>query len=61
AEWDGATGYGMRGDAAWAWLVNLDHIYFANACLDLGKLQIEPHGHGWPITAGISDWKWTCP
>jgi peptide/nickel transport system substrate-binding protein len=61
AEWDGETGYGMRGDAAWAWLVNLEHIYFANACLDLGKLQIEPHGHGWPITAGISDWKWTCP
>jgi peptide/nickel transport system substrate-binding protein len=61
AEWDGQTGYGMRGDAAWAWLVNLHHVYFVNSCLDLGKLQVEPHGHGWPITAGISNWKWTCP
>jgi peptide/nickel transport system substrate-binding protein len=60
AEWDGETGFGMRGDAAWAWLVNLDHIYFVNSCLDLGKLQIEPHGHGWPVTAGIADWTWTC-
>jgi peptide/nickel transport system substrate-binding protein len=61
AEWDGTTGYGMRGDAAWAWLVNLDHIYLAQDCLDLGRLQVEPHGHGWPITAGILDWRWTCP
>jgi len=61
AEWDGRTGYGMKGDAAWAWLVNLDHIYLANRCLDLGRTQIEPHGHGWPITAGILGWRWTCP
>lgn len=61
AEWDGTAGYGMKGDAAWAWLVNLDHIYLANRCLDLGKTQIEPHGHGWPITAGILGWRWTCP
>ena len=32
AEWDGKTGYGMRGDAAWAWLVNLDHVYFVDKC-----------------------------
>lgn len=61
AEWDGETGSGARGDAAWAWLVNLDHVYFVNRCLDLGPLQIEPHGHGWPITAGILNWTWTCP
>ena len=61
AEWDGQTGYGMRGDAAWAWLVNLDHVYFVDACLDVGKLQVEPHGHGWPITSGILNWRWTCP
>lgn len=60
AEWDGSTGFGARGDTAWAWLVNLDHIYFTNKCLDLGKTQIEPHGHGWPITAGIRQWSWTC-
>ncbi len=61
AEWDGETGFGPRGDAAWAWLVNVPHIYFVGACLDLGPLQIEPHGHGWPLTAGIQNWRWTCP
>lgn len=60
AEWDGETGFGARGEAAWAWLVNLDHIYFVNECLDLGPRQIEPHGHGWPLTVGIENWRWTC-
>lgn len=61
AEWDGEGGFGPRGDAAWAWLVNLPHVYVVSACLDLGPLQVEPHGHGWPITAGIANWRWTCP
>ena len=60
AMWDGTTGFGMKGDAAWAWLVNLDHLYFVNKCLDIGPRQIEPHGHGYPITWNIQDWKWTC-
>jgi peptide/nickel transport system substrate-binding protein len=60
AQWDGEQGFATRGDAAWAWLVNLDHTYFVSQCLDIGTPQIEPHGHGWPITAGITDWKWTC-
>ena len=60
AMWDGKTGFGMKGDAAWAWLVNLDHIYFVNKCLDIGPRQIEPHGHGYPVTWNIQDWKWTC-
>ncbi|WP_433157991.1 ABC transporter substrate-binding protein [Kribbella sp. CA-247076] len=54
------NGFGPSGDAAWAWLVNLEHTYFVSDCLDLGKPQIEPHGHGWPITAGITGWRWTC-
>lgn len=60
AAFNGTTGYGIKGDAAWAWLVNLDHVYFVNRCLDIGRPQIEPHGHGWPITASIEDWRWTC-
>lgn len=60
AEWDSTTGYGMKGDASWAWLVNLDHVYFVNNCLDIGKPQVAPHGHGWPITSGILNWRWTC-
>ncbi len=57
---EAAEHYGNHGDNAWAWLVNLDHVYLANECLDLGPLQIEPHGHGWPITASIANWRWTC-
>jgi len=60
AQWDGKKGYTTKGDATWAWLVNLDHTYFVSNCLDIGKPQIEPHGHGWPITTNINQWKWTC-
>ena len=60
AQWDGNTGYGFRGDTSWAWMVNLAHVYAANPCLDLGELGIAPHGHGWPITANLLEWRWTC-
>ncbi len=60
AQWDGQKGFTAKGDAAWAWLVNLEHTYFVSNCLDIGKPQVEPHGHGWPITANISEWKWVC-
>jgi peptide/nickel transport system substrate-binding protein len=60
AQWDGNKGVTAKGDAAWAWLVNLDHTYFVSECLNIGQPQVEPHGHGWPITANIADWKWTC-
>ncbi|MTH78389.1 ABC transporter substrate-binding protein [Paracoccus aestuariivivens] len=59
--WSEAAGsYGLNGDNGWAWLVNLDHVYFVSDCLDLGRTQIEPHGHGWPVTATIATWRWTC-
>ncbi|ATE54540.1 nickel ABC transporter substrate-binding protein [Actinosynnema pretiosum] len=60
AQFDGAQGFSAQGDAAWAWLVNLKHTYFANQCLDLGPEQVEPHGHGWPVTWNIAAWRWTC-
>ncbi|HDZ47198.1 hypothetical protein LCGC14_0028110 [marine sediment metagenome] len=60
AQWDGTSGYGLRGDSSWAWLVNLEHVYFANTCLDIGELGVAPHGHGWPITTNLLDWRWTC-
>ncbi|HEY9693909.1 MAG TPA: ABC transporter substrate-binding protein [Oculatellaceae cyanobacterium] len=60
AQWNGQQGFTAKGDAAWAWLVNLNHTYFVSTCLDIGNLQVEPHGHGWPITANITQWKWTC-
>ncbi|MEL7352724.1 MAG: ABC transporter substrate-binding protein [Cyanobacteria bacterium P01_A01_bin.116] len=60
AQWNGDAGVTAKGDAAWAWLVNLDHTYFVDECLDIGEPQVEPHGHGWPITANIAEWEWTC-
>lgn len=58
AQWDGKTGVSVKGDAPWAWLVNLDHLYLVKENLDIGKQKIHPHGHGWPITDNIEDWKW---
>lgn len=58
AQWDGETGTSAKGDAPWAWLVNLDHTYFISNHLDVGTSQVEPHGHGWPITANIHSWTW---
>lgn len=58
AQWDGKTGLNAHGDAPWAWLVNLDHTYFVHNNLDIGVSQVEPHGHGWPITANIEKWTW---
>lgn len=58
AQWDGSTGLSARGDSPWAWLVNLDHCYLVNEKLDTGRNRIEPHGHGWPITANIVEWRW---
>ena len=29
-----------------------------NDKLDIGKQQIQPHGHGWPLTSNIEQWKW---
>lgn len=58
AQWDGETGFSFHGDAAWAWLVNIDHVYLVHEQLDIGKQGIHPHGHGWPITDNISEWRW---
>ncbi|MBM4764651.1 ABC transporter substrate-binding protein [Bacillus sp. B15-48] len=58
AQWDGKTGLSAKGDAPWAWLVNIDHLYLVKNELDIGKQRIQPHGHGWPITDNIVEWKW---
>lgn len=58
AQWDGTTGLSAKGDAPWAWLVNIDHLYLVKAGLDIGEQRIHVHGHGWPATDNIADWKW---
>lgn len=57
AQWDGETGYSVLGDAAWSWIVNINHLYFVRDNLDLGKQKIHPHGHDWPVTDNITEWK----
>lgn len=58
-EWDGKRGAGVRGDAAWAWLLNVQHSYLANRCIDLGEGAPEIHG-SWSLLNNLSDWRWTC-
>ena len=58
AQWDGKTGVSAKGDAPWAWLVNIDHLYLVNEHLSIGKQKIHPHGHGWPVTDNVEEWKW---
>ena len=57
AQWDGESGFSSRGDVVWSWLVNLKHVYLVSEKLDLGQNRIEPHGHGWPLTANVQEWK----
>ncbi|WP_138420111.1 ABC transporter substrate-binding protein [Aquibacillus sediminis] len=59
AQWDGETGHSAKGDAPWAWLVNLDHLYYIREGLNIGEQKVQPHGHGWPITDFITNWHWT--
>ncbi|WP_277678864.1 ABC transporter substrate-binding protein [Gracilibacillus dipsosauri] len=59
AQWDGTTGLSAKGDAPWAWLVNIDHLYLVKDGLDIGEQRIQPHGHGWPVTNNIEEWKRT--
>ncbi|MFC2947831.1 ABC transporter substrate-binding protein [Virgibacillus sediminis] len=58
AQWDGETGTAIQGDAPWAWLVNLEHLYYVHENLQIGEQKIQPHGHGWPITDFIEQWHW---
>lgn len=59
AQWDGKTGLSAKGDAPWAWLVNIDHLYLVKDGLDIGEQRIHVHGHGWPATDNIVEWKWS--
>ncbi len=58
AQWDGTTGFSAKGDAAWSWLVNLDHCYFVREGLNTGEHRVEAHGHGWIFAADLKDWHW---
>ncbi|GKV63986.1 MULTISPECIES: ABC transporter substrate-binding protein [unclassified Sporosarcina] len=57
AQWDGEIGFSVAGDAPWAWLVNVEHLYVIREDLEIGRQKIQPHGHGWPMTDFIQNWR----
>lgn len=59
AQWDGTTGTSMRGEAPWAFYVNMSHLYYVREGLDIGTQRIHAHGAAWPLVANLSEWKWT--
>lgn len=58
AQWDGEDGTSGRGKAPAAWLVNLDHLYYANEHLDIGNQRLHGHGTTWQLVRNIEEWKW---
>ncbi len=58
AQWDGETGTSMRGEAPWAFYVNMTHLYYQRDDLDIGKQRIHAHGQAWPLIANLEEWSW---
>lgn len=58
AQWDGQTGVTAEGGCPWAWLVNVNHLYFASENLQVAEQKIHPHGHGWSIVNNVDLWYW---
>lgn len=56
AQWDGQTGTSMRGEAPWAFYVNMAHLYYVREGLDIGKQRIHAHGDAWPLIANLAEW-----
>lgn len=58
AQWDGETGTSMKGEAPWAYYVNMTHLYYVRDGLDIGKQRIHAHGQAWPLIANLAEWTW---
>lgn len=58
AQWDGTTGTSMRGEAPWAFYVNMSHLYYVREGLDIGEQRIHAHGAAWPLIANLAEWEW---
>ena len=58
AQWDGETGTCMKGEAPWAFYVNMTHLYYAKDGLNIGKQRIHAHGQAWPLIANLAEWTW---
>ncbi|WP_343209688.1 ABC transporter substrate-binding protein [Anaerolentibacter hominis] len=58
AQWDGTTGTSMRGEAPWAFYVNMHHLYYVKEGLSIGTQKLHAHGAAWPLVANLKEWKW---
>lgn len=58
AMWDGVEGVAPQGAATWAWIANVDHLYFKRQGLDVAHQKPHPHGHGWSLVNNVDAWSW---
>lgn len=58
AEWDGTSGVAPQGQATWAWLANVDHLYWRRSSLVVAAQKLQPHGHGWSVLNNVDRWSW---
>ena len=58
AMWDGVEGAAPQGAATWAWIANVDHLYFKREGLDVAHQKPHPHGHGWSLVNNVDAWSW---
>lgn len=58
AMWDGVEGVAPQGAATWAWIANIDHLYFKREGLDVAHQKPHPHGHGWSLVNNVDAWSW---
>jgi peptide/nickel transport system substrate-binding protein len=61
AEWDGETGFGVRGDAAGPGSSTSTTSTSSTAASTWGGSRSSRTATAGPITAGILNWTWTCP
>ena len=48
----------MRGEAPWAFYVNMTHLYYVKDGLNIGNQRIHAHGQAWPLIANLEEWTW---
>ena len=58
SQWDGEEGIAPQGAATWAWLANVDHLYWVREGLRVAKQKLQPHGHGWSVVNNVDTWSW---
>lgn len=59
AAWDGENGFAPKGAATWAWIANVDHLYFKREGLNVADQKPHPHGHGWSLVNNVDRWEWS--